>query len=225
MYWFSFFQERASQSHFGSMMCCSGALSLYRKDIILRYDSIYLNQKFLGLHCNAGDDRHLTNLFLLSGNRVGWSAKAIAYTPSPPSTKKLMKQQLRWVRSHVASLWFLFCNIHRWSLLFGFLTFKLIFRYIYMLFIYFLTIFLSVYMMSFFPIFIVLVSILVVTIIKASIAMLYTGQSKFLHMAFFSIYTFFIFNPVMFYGVITPHKVGWYTRDKSPYNEKCATLL
>lgn len=219
MYWFSFFQERASQSHFGSMMCCSGALSLYQKDVILKYNDVYLNQKFLGLHCNAGDDRHLTNLFLLSGNRVGWSSKAVAYTPSPPQMSKFVKQQLRWVRSHVASFWFLFSNIHRWSLIFGFLTLKLIYRYVYMMFIYFAMFYLSIVEHSFMPILIVLTSILVVTSIKASIAILYTKSPKFLYMFLFSIFTFFVFNPIMFFGVLTPHKVGWYTRDK--YNEAC----
>jgi N-acetylglucosaminyltransferase len=222
VYWFSFFQERAAQSHFGSMMCCSGALSLYRKDVILKYDTIYLNQRFLGLQCHAGDDRHLTNLFLLSGNRVGWSARSVAYTPSPPTLYKFHRQQLRWVRSHVASLWFLFSNMHRWNLVFGFLTMKLLYRYIYMIFIYVVMITLSISYMSVIPWIIILVSILLVTLVKASIAMLYTGKFKFLHMLVFSIYTFFIFNPIMFYGVISPQKVGWYTRDK-PYNIECDT--
>lgn len=221
MYWFSFFQERAAQSHFGSMMCCSGALSLYRKNVILKYDQIYLNQRFLGLNCNAGDDRHLTNLFLLSGHRVGWSSKAVAHTPTPPTTYKFLKQQLRWIRSHVASFWFLFANIHRWSFIFGFLTIKLIYRYLYMGLIYIGMFWLAVEHMSIMPIVIVLASILVVTLVKASVAMIYTGSPRFMHMFLYSIYTFFLFNPVMFYGVLTPHKVGWYTRDK--YNDECNT--
>lgn len=219
MYWFSFFQERASQSHFGSMMCCSGAISLYKKDIILKYSSMYLNQKFLGLQCNAGDDRHLTNLFLLSGHKVGWSSKAVAHTPSPPETGKFLNQQLRWIRSHVASFWFLFSNLHRWSFIFGFLTFKLMYRYVYMALVYVGMFYLAIQEWTIVPFIVVLISILAVTAVKSVVAIFYTGSAKFLHMFMFSLYTFLLFNPIMFYGILTPHRVGWYTRDK--YNSEC----
>ena len=68
-YWMAFHQERASQSLFGVMLCCSGPFSAYRRSVVVEVLNDYVEQSFLGQPCTFGDDRHLTNLlpFMLIG--------------------------------------------------------------------------------------------------------------------------------------------------------------
>lgn len=215
MYWFSFFQERSSQGYFGSTMCCSGAIALYRKSIIMEHEHEYLNQKFLGQNCVTGDDRHLTNLFLISGHRVGWSSKSIAYTLSPSTTTKFVKQQLRWVRSYVASLWFTLLNLRRCPFLFLFLTFRIMYRYAYMSVVYFSMIYLSASEVSPYPVAGVTMGVLAVTLVKSLVAVIYTKKIKFIYLMMFSMYNLFLLNPLIMIGALTPYKNGWGTRGKS----------
>lgn len=217
MYWFSFYQERASQSLFKSVMCCSGALSVYSKEIILKHKEDYLNQTFFGHVCAAGDDRHLTNLFLLSGKTVGWSKNSKAWTHSPDKIGKFIKQQLRWIRSHVSSFYYIGKRIASWNIIFAIFTVKLIFRYAYMLLLYFSMFSESIHNLSLWPFIIALISVVIVTVIKTIIALMYTRKKEMAYLLAYSVYTFFIFNPVVFYGILTPTKVGWLTRNsKNP---------
>ncbi|MCA6639914.1 glycosyltransferase family 2 protein [Streptococcus thermophilus] len=47
-YWSAFHQERAAQSRFHVVMCCSGPFSAYRKEIIEKVKEKYITQYFLG---------------------------------------------------------------------------------------------------------------------------------------------------------------------------------
>lgn len=93
--------EREALSSFGVVTCCSGALSAYRKDIILKLKEQYISQEFLGSKCTYGDDRHLTNLILKQGLRVKYVKEAIVYTYVPSTLKNFLKQQLRWKKSFI----------------------------------------------------------------------------------------------------------------------------
>lgn len=212
MYWFSFYQERASQSYFGSVMCCSGALSIYNKEIILKNEDDYLNQKFFGYTCTAGDDRHLTNLFLLSGNKVGWSGHSKSWTHSPDKLIPFLKQQLRWIRSHISSFYYIGSRVKDWNFVFGLFTFKLIFRYGYMMLLYISLLCSTIITTSINPLLIAFISLLIVTLVKTGVAMVHTRKFKMIYLLAYSAFTFFIFNFVVFYGVLTPTKVGWLTR-------------
>lgn len=98
-YWTAFHQERAAQSYFFVLMCCSGPFAAYRKHIIDQVKDAYTSQKFLGKRCTFGDDRHLTNLVLEAGYRVTFDNRAIAYTHVPERMRQYLKQQLRWNKS------------------------------------------------------------------------------------------------------------------------------
>ncbi len=210
MYWYSFFQERASQSYFGLVTCCSGALSLYRKQTILENEENYLNQRFCGQICRTGDDRQLTNIFILNGKRVGWTSKAKAFTFSPPTLVGFAHQQIRWTRSNVSSLQFLLTRIRKWPFLFGFLIGRLYFRYIYQLFIYCIAITLTITTQSIVPFLIIIASILIIAGIKSIIAYIYTRKTKFFLLLVYTLLAFFIFSPLMLYSIITPTKGDWH---------------
>lgn len=103
-YWTAFNQERAAQSLFGTVLCCSGPLAAYRNSIIQHVKEAYTSQKFLGGYCTYGDDRHLTNLVLEQGYTVHYERRAKAWTYVPQKLRPWLKQQARWNRSFYREL-------------------------------------------------------------------------------------------------------------------------
>lgn len=98
-YFLAFNQERASQSIFGEVLCCSGPLTMYRGKLLDSLFERYINQTYQGKKCTFGDDRHLTNLVLQSGYKTKYDADAIAATSAPSNIKTYLKQQYRWSKS------------------------------------------------------------------------------------------------------------------------------
>ena len=78
--------------------CSSGPLSCYRKDLVLKNETEWLNQKFLGHPATFGDDRSLTN-FILKTHRTGYQDNAVCSTIVPSDVNTFLKQQMRWKRS------------------------------------------------------------------------------------------------------------------------------
>jgi hyaluronan synthase/N-acetylglucosaminyltransferase len=103
-YWSAFNQERAAQSLFGTVLCCSGPLSAYRNSVIQTVKKRYLEQHFLGAPCTYGDDRHLTNLVLEQGYRVEFEPRSRGWTHVPQTITQYIKQQIRWNKSYYREL-------------------------------------------------------------------------------------------------------------------------
>jgi hyaluronan synthase/N-acetylglucosaminyltransferase len=99
-YYMAFQQERASQAFFGTVVCVSGPLGAYRRDLIDRIKTPFISQRFLGKACTFGDDRHLTNLVLGEGYKVLYAAEAHCTTEAPTTLKRYVTQQARWGKSH-----------------------------------------------------------------------------------------------------------------------------
>src|SRR5437763_8339134 len=114
-YWVAFNQERAAQSWFRSVLCCSGPLAAYRRSTLTSacWDD-YISQTFRGISCTYGDDRHLTNLVLAAGYDTLFVPGATAITNAPESLRGYLKQQLRWNKSFYRELlWTLPFLLHR----------------------------------------------------------------------------------------------------------------
>lgn len=110
MYWSSFNIDRKGTSGYSYMPVCSGALSAYRKGLLLRLMPIYLKQQFLGSQCSVGDDRFLTlNIQKKLGFKIKYQEKAVAYTYSPYTLRTFIKQLVRWKQSVIRET-FLFCS-------------------------------------------------------------------------------------------------------------------
>ncbi|HEV8401908.1 MAG TPA: glycosyltransferase, partial [Candidatus Limnocylindrales bacterium] len=103
-YWMAFKQERAAQSWFRSVLCCSGPLAAYRRRLVERVAPAYLSQYYGGVACTFGDDRHLTNLILGTGHDTVFDAGAVAYTNVPENLRQFLRQQLRWSKSFYREL-------------------------------------------------------------------------------------------------------------------------
>ena len=103
-YWMAFNQERAAQTAFRTVMCCSGPLAAYRTEVLRSVADAYLNQRYGGVDCTYGDDRHLTNLVLGQGYDTVFDSGAVAYTNVPTSLRQFLRQQLRWNKSFYREL-------------------------------------------------------------------------------------------------------------------------
>lgn len=103
-YWMAFNQERAAQTRFRTVMCCSGPLAAYRLEVLRSVAEDYLGQRYGGVECTYGDDRHLTNLILGAGYDTVFDAGAVAYTNVPERLRQFLKQQLRWNKSFYREL-------------------------------------------------------------------------------------------------------------------------
>jgi hyaluronan synthase len=97
----SFDMLRASESGYGTVYCCPGALTAYRISLVRQLVKRWLGQKFLGAPCLVGEDRALTNLVLASGHDTVYQRSAVVHTVAPASYKKLCRMFLRWDRSYV----------------------------------------------------------------------------------------------------------------------------
>jgi hyaluronan synthase len=103
-YWMAFHQERAAQSLFGVMLCCSGPFAAYRLSVVKDVLDDYVGQRFLGQRCTFGDDRHLTNLVLSRGHQAIFDPEARAMTHVPDAWPGFIRQQVRWNKSFYREL-------------------------------------------------------------------------------------------------------------------------
>jgi N-acetylglucosaminyltransferase len=103
--------ERAAQGWFGSLLCCPGPFSMYRRSLLAEVWPRYLTQTFAGVTCTNGDDLHLTNLVLAAGHRLVLEPGVCARTSVPTVLGTYLRQQLRWNRSFYRELWWTFAGL------------------------------------------------------------------------------------------------------------------
>ncbi|MCW2876558.1 MAG: glycosyltransferase family 2 protein [Sphaerisporangium sp.] len=90
---------RAAKSRMGAVAPCSGALSLYRADVVLDNLDDYV------VSGTVGDDRRLTHYSLQRGQTVAVD-EAYVYTDMPETLRTAYRQRVRWYRSYwLYALW------------------------------------------------------------------------------------------------------------------------
>ncbi len=112
-YWLAFHIEKASQSPYHGVTCCSGPFSAYGKEYLMKYLNRWINQEFLGQKCTYGDDRGLTTLMLDHGYKVKFSKYALCLTNVPETFRKFTIQQIRWKKSFIRENYYLLKFLHR----------------------------------------------------------------------------------------------------------------
>ncbi|MGB9894222.1 MAG: glycosyltransferase family 2 protein, partial [Candidatus Saccharicenans sp.] len=105
-YALSFDFGRAYQSVYGGVVCCPGALSAFRRQVIKQVATQWVGQKFLGTECNHGEDRALTNLILNRGYLVKYQSRAVVFTRVPENIPQINRMYLRWTRGYIRESWF-----------------------------------------------------------------------------------------------------------------------
>jgi len=101
---YSFDFMRSSQSMVKAVMCTPGALSAYKRPVVMKVLNEWLNQTFCGNPANIGEDRAMTNLILREGYFVLFQQNAKVYTEVPIKYTNLCKMYLRWARSNVREI-------------------------------------------------------------------------------------------------------------------------
>jgi cellulose synthase/poly-beta-1,6-N-acetylglucosamine synthase-like glycosyltransferase len=112
----SFAIMKACEGSFGSVTCCSGVISAYRRAAIMPCIDAWANDRFLGIEFRAGDDRQLTS-YIIGGNKhyldsrskvwkTSYCQSAIAYSEVPSTFKKFIRQQIRWKKSWIRTFIF-----------------------------------------------------------------------------------------------------------------------
>lgn len=100
-YWVGLNIYKRAQSALGIVVCCSGCLSAYRQETLLKIIDEFVAQEFFNEPCTHSEDRHLTNLVLKQGYRVVYQDRAVSYTHTPDTLTGFLKQQQRWKRGYV----------------------------------------------------------------------------------------------------------------------------
>ena len=98
-YWLACHQERAAQSYFGAVLCCTGPVSVYRRTALDQVLDDYLGVGDTRRTLGPGEDRDLTGLILRLGCRTVYTPHARALTVVPARLRGYFRQQLRWSRS------------------------------------------------------------------------------------------------------------------------------
>lgn len=98
---FSFEFIRSGQSMINTVFCTPGALSAYRRDVVMQVLPAWLTQKFWGKPNDIGEDRAITNMILRRGYHVLFQESAVVYTNVPTGYKQLCRMLIRWARSNV----------------------------------------------------------------------------------------------------------------------------
>lgn len=92
---------RAAQSTFGAVFVCPGALSAFRKHVILPHLDGWISQKFLGRPVGHGEDQALTNIVLRAGYDTVYQRNAVVWTLVPGRYRQLTRMLTRWDRSYI----------------------------------------------------------------------------------------------------------------------------
>jgi N-acetylglucosaminyltransferase len=93
--------ERGAQSHFDSVLCCSGSFSAYRRSAIQNVWSQYVGHSPVSI---PGEDLHLTVRLLAKDYSSQYEPRAMAETQVPTTLRAYVRQQLRWNRSFYREL-------------------------------------------------------------------------------------------------------------------------
>ncbi len=92
---------RTSQSLDACVMCTPGALSGYRRSLMLQLMDRWQAQRFLGVPAKIGEDRALATMILTSGYKIVFSRDALVRTIMPIDYPGMCKVLLRWTRSDI----------------------------------------------------------------------------------------------------------------------------
>ncbi|RYF02561.1 MAG: glycosyltransferase, partial [Deltaproteobacteria bacterium] len=92
---------RAAQSSYRTVACCPGALSAFRRDLVVPHLDGWLHQRFLGRPVRHGEDQALTNIILRQGYDSVYQRDAQVHTVAPTRYRQLCRMLTRWDRSTI----------------------------------------------------------------------------------------------------------------------------
>ncbi|CAH1782048.1 unnamed protein product, partial [Owenia fusiformis] len=209
-YWYAFNIERSAQSLFGVVSCVSGPLGLYRAKDVEKVLHEWYFQKFLGVPCTYGDDRHLTNRILSLGKNVKFTHLATCTTETPTNMIRWIVQQTRWTKSFFRELGF---NL-MWAFKVNFyLTWVLLYQGIYPFFV-LASIVTLLFSNSANSIATLLVVMILVSTFRAVLAFAIAKQPRLLVYIIYSFLYVIFMIPTKVHAVLMLWDTGWGTSSR-----------
>lgn len=98
-YYYGYELFKNLERSFRSVLCLSGCLSAYRREVMLELEPVLANRSILGVPIKYGEDRFLTRQTVKAGYKTFLTLDAVCWTVAPNSLSKFWSQQLRWRRS------------------------------------------------------------------------------------------------------------------------------
>lgn len=97
---YRYFDELAGQTFMGqAISCLSGRTAVYRRELLLAVSDDFMNERFMGVPCNSGEDKRLTMLMLRRGHRTYLQRNARVWSTFPDRPGAFYRQRLRWSRN------------------------------------------------------------------------------------------------------------------------------
>ncbi|KAI8076742.1 nucleotide-diphospho-sugar transferase [Halteromyces radiatus] len=220
-YWMAFNIERAAQSFNRAVTCVSGPMGIYRASVLREILDDWVTQRFLGLECTYGDDRHLTNRVLLHGKKVVYNHMAFCETETPVTFIRWFKQQTRWSKSFYRELLWNARSLHKHS---PWMAAELFYQGMYP-FVLMFSIFYILWAHSPWVLLIWLVSLVMVAMIKMVYSVMVSRSLRFLAFPFYSIYYLIGLVPAKLWALISLWDVGWGTSARSASERKRENIL
>ncbi len=100
-YFFGYQFLKNIESNFDQVLCLSGCLTAYRREVLIELEPILMNRNLFGIPIKYGEDRFLTRQIVKAGYQTKLSPNAVCTTKAMTTLKSYFAQQLRWRRSNV----------------------------------------------------------------------------------------------------------------------------
>ncbi|KAI7858147.1 nucleotide-diphospho-sugar transferase [Circinella umbellata] len=220
-YWMAFNIERAAQSFNRCVTCVSGPMGLYRTSVLAEVLDDWIKQRFLGMECTYGDDRHLTNRVLLRGHRVVYTHYAYCETETPTQFLRWFKQQTRWSKSFYRELIWNARSLHKHS---PWMAAELFYQGVYP-FVLLFSIFYILWAHAPLVLAVWLVSLIAIACIKTIYSMIVSRSIRFLAFPLYSIYYLMGLVPAKMWALVSLWDVGWGTSARSAAERKLENVL
>jgi len=100
-YFFGYEYLKNLERAFQSVMCLSGCLTAYRREVLVALEPVLEGRAILGVPIKYGEDRFLTRQIVKAGWKTRITLDAVCFTVAPTNISKYFSQQLRWRRSNI----------------------------------------------------------------------------------------------------------------------------
>lgn len=100
-YFFGYEYLKNVERSYLTVMCLSGCLTAYRRDVLLDLEPILESRNVCGVPIKYGEDRFLTRQIVKAGWRTTLTLDARCWTKAPTTLGRYFSQQLRWRRSNL----------------------------------------------------------------------------------------------------------------------------
>lgn len=217
-YAYAFNVERAAMSCLGVMNCCSGPLSIYKNEVITEeFINEFLTQTFMSVKCGPGDDRHLTNMFLIRGWKSKQTHLSIGYTEAPKTFIRFIKQQTRWMRSFFREQYWQMRAIPKQSVFLAIIT---QYEILYPLFVFVWLIRLT-YHKTPEQLIKITISTIGIIVLRTFILLCIMKDCSYIYNLFYLPMFMFILLPVKIYSLCTMKEMNWITSTRIQIINKC----